>query len=159
AHAKALAQWIQSKKIDLVILDPVFKSSSGAQLFDSTKPLKDLLPLLKQVQVLSPNLEEARILSDSQEGSFKGLLKHLKKDATILLKGGHQKTGAWIEDSLISQKQYKTFRHRRLPGNPRGTGCRLGSYLLSYLLKGFSLEEAYQQSWGKLKNHFKNRRL
>src|SRR5215467_11081054 len=60
---RALANFFRQNKLPHIVLDPILKSSSGADLLDAegTKALIDeLLPL---AEVLTPNLDEAAVLA------------------------------------------------------------------------------------------------
>src|SRR5689334_12485200 len=60
--AKVVAEFLRKKRLTNVVLDPVLRSSSGKALLDRSgiRVLKELLGL---IDVVTPNLEEAGVLT------------------------------------------------------------------------------------------------
>jgi len=142
ATASALIRWPDNP----LILDPVLRSSSGAELLEhkGIKTLKDnLLPLCTLV---TPNLSEAAILTGTSIAQNMAAITHqatilLKMGAAnVLIKGGHG-TSKDATDILFDAKGgIYQFKGKRIVGEMRGTGCALASAIAVALVKGFSVE-------------------
>jgi hydroxymethylpyrimidine/phosphomethylpyrimidine kinase len=133
-----------------IVLDPVFKSSSGGILcsIESIQLLKKIL--LPHVTVLTPNLDEANILAsleiyDSENVSdlAEACIKYGSE--SVLIKGGHS-TDVSCKDFLLNSNNKKfTFERERISKGTdvRGTGCRLATSIAHFLALGNSnLERA-----------------
>jgi len=131
-----------------VVFDPVMVATSGHKLIhEETIDVlsRSLIPL---VQLVTPNMDEAAILSgmelkDKNDLEMAGL-KILSQGANaVLVKGGHLK-GEKVYDILIRDaNQITVFESDKiLTPNVHGTGCTLSSAIAAELAKGNSLEKA-----------------
>jgi len=131
-----------------VVFDPVMVATSGHKLIheETIEVLsRDLIPL---VQLVTPNMDEAAILSgmelkDKNDLEMAGL-KILSQGANaVLVKGGHLK-GEKVYDILIQDaNQITVFESDKIATpNVHGTGCTLSSAITAELAKGNSLEKA-----------------
>ena len=125
-----------------VIFDPVMVSSSGHQLTDhgTVESLKqDLFPL---VQLLTPNLNEAALIT----GMPVETVDDMKKAAAsvidlgckaVLIKGGHLQ-GANLYDVYLDDKGTEhIFSSKAIESNnTHGTGCTLSSAIAAFLELG-----------------------
>ncbi len=140
-----------------VIYDPVMVSTTGQDL--AAPSARDgIRALLGITTVLTPNLPELAVLTDSEINSdreaqraAKSLLHRFDRLRTVLVKGGH---GGWspkITDYLMlrTPKNIKVIpaTHARLESlNTHGTGCTLASaYAAFHCLTGDD-ESAFQRS-------------
>jgi hydroxymethylpyrimidine/phosphomethylpyrimidine kinase len=131
------------------VVDPVFRSSSGAPLFEPRAVRRFLEILGGNASLITPNLDEAAALTGRRVGTVEGM-----KDAArtifqagsipCLLKGGH--LGGAAADVLFDGKACTVFRHARVAGEVHGTGCFLSAAILGFLAKGLDLEPACRRA-------------
>jgi len=130
-----------------LVCDPVMVSSSGARLLDEDAVAslrRDLFPLCA---LITPNLDEARILTglpvEGEEGMLESARVLVEAGAgAALIKGGHGE-GDEVVDLLWDGTNVRKWRRPRLhTRNVHGTGCTLSAGIAAGLAKGASLEEA-----------------
>lgn len=138
------------------VVDPVLRASSGAELMEGGAGGYE--PLLRRGAVLTPNLAEAgallgRIPPSTQEEMREAALALLALGAgAVLLKGGHLEDAAWDllvganVGASVGASGERGFAGERIPGDRRGTGCRLASFLAGRLAAGETLEHAVGQA-------------
>ena len=143
--AKKIAQY----DCQQVVLDPVMVATSGDQLLldEAIEVLKnELIPL---VQVVTPNLHEAAILSGmpvatNQEQMLETAQKLvILGSKAVLLKGGHldgQDSGDLLLDERGATHWLSSERIDTV--NTHGTGCTLSSALAAFLARGENLVNA-----------------
>ncbi|MDD2485365.1 MAG: bifunctional hydroxymethylpyrimidine kinase/phosphomethylpyrimidine kinase [bacterium] len=150
AVVSTVADIIAEYSLSNLVLDPVILSTSGRCLLDGEgiKMLKQrLLPL---TTLVTPNIPEAEWLTGVQirkEDDMHQVISILMKHGVqaVLLKGGHA-TGDEVMDILYDGTGFQRYLHRRLPGNPRGTGCTLASAVSVRLAGGMEMATAVFQS-------------
>jgi hydroxymethylpyrimidine kinase/phosphomethylpyrimidine kinase len=146
-----------------VILDPVRFSSSGFELM-TTKAwtaLKDRL--LPQLDLITPNMEEAKLLVGAGINERIPTLDLAKKCLdlgahAVLLKGGHDDDPKICTDILAQKKEGpELFKYPRIHGGTevRGTGCRLASAIACQWAKIGELLPAVQGAGQYLQNYIK----
>jgi len=131
-----------------LIIDPVIRSSSGGALLDDSgiAVLKD--GLMRHATLVTPNLPEAEILTDTRiadaDGMLAGALKLLETGAkAILIKGGHLDGDDIIDVFVDNRGAIEVFSSQRIKGESvRGTGCALASTIASLMIKGHDLHHA-----------------
>ena len=123
-----------------IVWDPILKASAG---YDFHKELDlDLATrILKKIYIVSPNLDEIKVLSPG-ELSVVASAEKLSKYCIVFLKGGHSDTGV-AEDILFVEDKKYLFRQNKIEnGEKHGSGCVLSSALTALLAKGFEVQEA-----------------
>ena len=135
---------IKNKKI---VLDPVMVAKGGARLINQSaiKTLK--YSLIKNVYLITPNIPEAEVLANKKIRTIEDmilagniLLKFGVKN--VLLKGGHRRS-KYIEDVLVSKKEIKIFKSKKIiTKNTHGTGCTLSSAITTFLSCGKPLKKS-----------------
>lgn len=147
---QAIAEKLKAYKAENIVVDPVMVATSGAKLIsdDAIGTLKEcLFPL---ATVLTPNIPEAKVLSDMDITTAEEMVEAAKKisetyHCAVLLKGGHQLNDA--NDLLYRDGGYRWFNGRRIDNpNTHGTGCTLSSAIASNLAKGYDLDTAVEQA-------------
>ncbi len=135
-----------------VIVDPVLRSSSGADLLDDGGIQALGTALLPLATLITPNWQEAQVLSDLQADDAEALLDALAAkwpQAAILLKGGHAPEAEQLCDVLqLADGTRRYFRHARQQASSkalRGTGCRLAAAIAAHMARGQGLEQAVAQ--------------
>ena len=126
-----------------LVVDPVLIATSGASLRmeDTTLALiRELIPL---ASLVTPNLDEARVLTDSNEKKGECLARRLWNlyHVPFLVKGGHG-TGDDVLDVFYRDGKSQVFTSMRLPGEYHGTGCVLSAAIAAGLAQGFDLRES-----------------
>lgn len=127
------------------VVDPVLKSSSGYWLLEKKAIFEYIAEISGQASLLTPNLEEAQLLSGIKIKHIEEMKKAAEKIFSLskipcFIKGGHFKDEAL--DLLFDGDDFHTYRKENLKKTVHGTGCYLSSSLLGYLVKGNSLEKA-----------------
>jgi hydroxymethylpyrimidine/phosphomethylpyrimidine kinase len=144
--ARAVAAFLRRHRPKNVVLDPILKSSSGAELIskEGLEILKDRL--LAQATVVTPNIMEAGLLTRMEVGNP----EQMSSAASALQQMGARSvvvTGGHLEvplDLVLPRGQAATI----LEGTPirssstHGTGCAFSTSLACCLAKGKSLIEA-----------------
>ncbi len=133
----------------VVILDPVRSAKNGLTLMtDGARRVieEDLLPLLT---CITPNLDEASLLTDREIGDLQGMewaaRELVRKGAkTAVVKGGHL-AGRPV-DLLFDGSRVVTYEKERIDRNVHGTGCLFSSILLSFLVLGYEIAEAFEET-------------
>ncbi len=157
-----LLKILEEEKFSYVLFDPVLKAHEGTPL-----QKRSLIPLIKKkllpkVKIFTPNLPEAEIFLGKKLSSKEEMLSSLKEFFSWgisypILKGGHQK-GKEVEDILFNGEEFIFAKHKKIKGEFHATGCLFASSLLSYLLKGFPIEEAFLKAsfftYENIKNAF-----
>lgn len=127
------------------ILDPVMVATSGDRLIEAdtvTQLVEKLFPL---VTLVTPNIDEAIILSGQEIHNLDGMItagrKIIEKGAkAVLIKGGHL-IGPIIYDVFISGNDAPVVLESVFIAskNLHGTGCTLSSAIAAEMAKGNTL--------------------
>ena len=147
---KVIESVIQSLKIaniKNIVLDPVMVAKGGAKLIDDNaiKMLKDRL--IKRVMLITPNIPEAEILTNtfirSKEDMIFAAHKLIEMGASnVLIKGGHL-TSKIVQDIFVSKSDIKIFNNQRYKTkNTHGTGCTLSSAITTFLSCGKPIKKS-----------------
>ncbi len=147
----AVTRFLESvrPKLSNIVLDPVLKSSSGADLLDQAgaKLLRDkLMPIC---DVITPNVDEAALLTGLRVGNEDEMRKaavrlHELGARAAVVTGGHLSQAADLL-SFTSKKgvQQEVFRGPKLVSNStHGTGCAFATAMACHLAIGRGLAEA-----------------
>jgi hydroxymethylpyrimidine/phosphomethylpyrimidine kinase len=148
ARLRIVGKTLLKYRVPYVVCDPVLVSTSGRVLLNEAgrRVLMELLPL---VTLLTPNAEEAALLSGCEvrtpeEYLNAGRILLDRGASAVLLKGGHM---GGEESSDILLQRYDavplSFSAPRIEThNDHGTGCVLASAIASGLAQGMTLVEA-----------------
>ena len=131
-----------------IVLDPVMISATGAKLLrdDAVEALKN--GLFRQVDLLTPNIPEASVLSGVSIASEADMIKAAQiisseYGCAVLCKGGHSENHA--NNLLYHNNKYRWFTGKKINNkNTHGTGCTLSSAIACGLAKGMDLETSIQ---------------
>lgn len=130
-----------------VIVDPVFKTSSGFETAKQELVEGYKTKLIPKANVVTPNLDEAiELLGDSGAESGPDKIAELLKGIgaqTIVLKGGHDRSQPHIVTDRIetTEGSYK-LETDRITGQFRGTGCSLATAIACKMAGGCEPNEA-----------------
>ncbi|MEZ5333743.1 MAG: bifunctional hydroxymethylpyrimidine kinase/phosphomethylpyrimidine kinase [Methanolobus sp.] len=134
------------KKYDLkLIVDPVMAAEAGGDLLrrDAVSTLKE--ELLPVSYVITPNINEANILSGmeiSNPEEAKEAAKIISKTGVkyVIVTGGHLDATDIIYDS--ENDEFTLIPGTFVKGGTHGSGCTYSSALTSYLAQGYTIDEA-----------------
>jgi hydroxymethylpyrimidine/phosphomethylpyrimidine kinase len=128
-----------------LVIDPVLRSGSGAELLDpgGLEVLKE--SLLRLATVVTPNLYEAAILTRSKVENLDEMRSAARKlvemgARAVVVTGGHlEKANDVYHDGTV----WETFAGDKLkPENTHGAGCTFSSAIAAQLALGRQLREA-----------------
>jgi hydroxymethylpyrimidine/phosphomethylpyrimidine kinase len=144
-NAVVVAEFLDAHKFTHVVLDPVMKSSSGAELLDASGVKYVATELLKRASVITPNVPEAEVLTGltiKDVGEMEAAARKLVElgARAVIVKGGHMERAV---DVLFDGAELVQLGGDRVKTeNTHGTGCAFASALTAQLASGRSLFEA-----------------
>ena len=144
---KTIINSLNKIKVKKIILDPVMVAKSGTKLIDNKSVEIIKKTLMKKVTLITPNIPEAEILSDTKIDTIDDMIfagkKLLKMGAkNVLIKGGHLKT-KYVFDIFLSKKEKEIFKSKKISTkNTHGTGCTLSSAIAAYFSCGKTLKKS-----------------
>jgi hydroxymethylpyrimidine/phosphomethylpyrimidine kinase len=132
-----------------IVLDPIFKSSSGANLLDAagTRLLAErLIPL---ADVITPNVDEAAALTGIKVEDLDGMKAacaklHEMGASTVVVTGGHlEKAIDLLSFTTRRGIEQEIFRAERQKSNStHGTGCAFSTAMTCHLAQDRGVAEA-----------------
>jgi hydroxymethylpyrimidine/phosphomethylpyrimidine kinase len=143
----AVLSSLKKIKISKIVLDPVITAKGGTRLIDNNaiKSMRD--KFLKRVFVITPNIPEAEILTDTKINSTEDMIYAANKiinlgAKNVLIKGGHLNSRV-MNDVLVNKKEINIFKNKKYATkNTHGTGCTLSSAIATYLSCGKLLKKS-----------------
>jgi len=132
-----------------LVVDPVMLSKHGAALLDPDAADALKTRLLPYTFLLTPNLDEAALLTGTEVRDIAGMRKAAEKLAglgprAVMVKGGHLGNGD-ATDVLFHQGEFREFTSPRIATrNTHGTGCTLSAAITAGLASGHDLAEAVE---------------
>ena len=148
---RVVREGIVKHRLAPYVLDPVMVATSGDPLLapDAVQAIEqELLPL---ADLVTPNLDEARILAGMEVSDVDGMRRAarllVERGAkAALIKGGHL-SGPEAIDVLDTGSEVHVFRHPRIDTrHTHGTGCTLSAAIAAQLALGLSLRESVELS-------------
>jgi hydroxymethylpyrimidine/phosphomethylpyrimidine kinase len=146
---EVVADFLEKARLPHVVLDPILKSSSGADLLDGagTRVLtKKLIPL---AEVVTPNLDEASVLTGLAVTNLDQMREaatrlHALGAANVVVTGGHlEKAIDLLSFATPRGPEQEVFKADRQRSNStHGTGCAFATALACHLAHGRGLPEA-----------------
>ena len=147
ALVEAVADSVRELGLANLVVDPVMVATSGDRLLDRDAEAAVMEALLPLATVVTPNLDEARILADREihgEDDMRAVAELLVERGAraALVKGGHM-GGDVVVDVLVDGAGTESWRHPRLDTtSTHGTGCTLSSAIAAGLARGRPLRDA-----------------
>jgi hydroxymethylpyrimidine/phosphomethylpyrimidine kinase len=143
--AAAVAEFLTGAGVEHVVLDPIVRSSSGAELIDAAglKAIRERL--LNLAEVVTPNLDEAALLTDEKVGGSKEILGAIRRlhamgARGVVITGGHREEAV---DVLSVQGRIEEFWGEKIESrSTHGTGCAFSTAIACGLAKGEDLRDA-----------------
>ena len=150
-HSKQVIQVVIKSlnkiKVKKIVLDPVMIAKGGAKLINDAAIIHLKNKLIKNILIITPNIPEAEILTNTKINSTKDMIKAGKilislGAKNVLIKGGHLNSKQ-INDIFLNKKIIKVFRSKKHNSkNTHGTGCTLSSAIATYLSCGKNLNKS-----------------
>jgi hydroxymethylpyrimidine/phosphomethylpyrimidine kinase len=148
---KEVIKAIKKHNLKNIVIDPVMVAKGGHRLIGSSSINYLRKKLLPFALLVTPNIPEAEALIkkkiktlDDVINAGKEILKFGPK--FVLIKGGHTNK-SFIEDVLISKKNIKIFKNKKIKTkNTHGTGCTLSSAIASFISKNYNMNESCRRS-------------
>lgn len=144
--AKSVAAFLKRHAMKNVVLDPIIKSSSGAELIskDGLEVLKERI--LAQACVITPNIDEAAALTgfsvaNAEEMEAAAVQLHQLGARNVIITGGHLDP----PHDLLSRpgEQIIMLKGKKIPApSTHGTGCAFSTALACELALGRDLLSA-----------------
>ena len=134
-------------RVKKIILDPVMVAKGGTKLIDDKSIQILKTRLMKKVTLITPNIPEAEILTQTKIKNTKDMIiagkKLLKLGVkNVLIKGGHLKS-SYVFDIFLNKKEVKIFKSKKInTKNTHGTGCTLSSAIATYFSCGKTLKKS-----------------
>jgi hydroxymethylpyrimidine/phosphomethylpyrimidine kinase len=154
-----IAGLIDKHKLNPVVVDPVMKSSTGADLLESDALLAMKEKLIPLASVVTPNLQEAGILSDMPVESVDDMIEAAKiikgMGPDVVVTGGHLEGNC--VDIVYDGKAINKINDKKIDSdNTHGSGCVFSSSLATYLAQGQELKTAVKMAHVFTKKAIKN---
>ena len=147
----AVLKSLNKIKVKKIILDPVMVAKGGTKLIDnnSIKILK--AKLIKKVSLITPNIPEAEILTQTKIYSTNDMIFAAKiliqlGAKNVLIKGGHLKS-KMMQDIFMNKNEISIFKNKKInTKNTHGTGCTLSSAITTYYSCGKTLKKSCEMA-------------
>jgi len=146
---EVVADFLSGARLPHVVLDPILKSSSGADLLDDAGTRLLIERLLPLSEVLTPNLEEAAVLTGLPVTNLEQMREaasrlHSMGAANLVVTGGHlEKATDLLSFATARGTETEIFKADRQRSNStHGTGCAFSTALACHLAHGRGLPEA-----------------
>jgi hydroxymethylpyrimidine/phosphomethylpyrimidine kinase len=150
---RAVAEFLASRSLtgrpSNVVLDPVLKSSSGAELLDGPGLKLLIEKLIPLADVLTPNIDEAAMItglrvSGLEEMKLAAAKLHEMGARAVVITGGHLEKAidllSFQSKRGVQQEVFKAERQRS--NSTHGTGCAFATALACHLALDRGLAEA-----------------
>jgi hydroxymethylpyrimidine/phosphomethylpyrimidine kinase len=149
AVAEFLGQRSGKAKLANVVLDPILKSSSGADLLDAAGTRVLIEKLIPLADVITPNVDEAAALTglkvtDLDEMRAAAAKLHQMGSAAVVITGGHLEKAidllSFTTKRGVEEEVFKAERQRS--NSTHGTGCAFAAAMACHLALDRGLAEA-----------------
>jgi hydroxymethylpyrimidine/phosphomethylpyrimidine kinase len=149
AVAEFLGQRSGKAKLPNVVLDPILKSSTGADLLDAAGARLLIEKLIPLADVITPNVDEAALLTglkvtDLDEMRAAAAKLHQMGSAAVVVTGGHLEKAidllSFATTRGVEEEVFKAERQRS--NSTHGTGCAFATAMSCHLALGRGLAEA-----------------
>ncbi|HEX4427436.1 MAG TPA: bifunctional hydroxymethylpyrimidine kinase/phosphomethylpyrimidine kinase [Terriglobales bacterium] len=145
AVVEAVSSFLATQKLPNIVVDPVIRSSSGAELLSEAGIrglVKNLLPL---ATVVTPNIDEAALLTGLNVSNLDQMREaatkfHELNASGVVITGGHLEEAV---DLLSLAGNEEVFRApKQKSKSTHGTGCAFATSIACHLALGKDLTES-----------------
>ena len=150
---KAVADFLSSRsgkaRLPNIVLDPILKSSSGADLLDAPGVRLVIDRLIPLADVVTPNIDEAAVITgmkvrDLEEMKSACAKLHEMGSPAVVITGGHLEKAidllSFTTKHGVQQEVFKAERQRS--NSTHGTGCAFATAMACHLALDRGLAEA-----------------
>jgi hydroxymethylpyrimidine/phosphomethylpyrimidine kinase len=158
---RTVADFLDRTRLPHVVLDPILKSSSGAELLNPAGTRVMIERLFPLAELITPNLDEAAALAGTEDASAAqpaaptigasvdsmreaARRLHSLGAANVVVTGGHLEKAidllSFTTGQGVEQEVFKAERQRST--STHGTGCAFATALACHLAHGRGLPEA-----------------
>jgi hydroxymethylpyrimidine/phosphomethylpyrimidine kinase len=146
---RTVADFLAANRLPNIVLDPILKSSSGADLLDAAGARWLTEKLIPLATVVTPNIDEASALTglpvtDPEEMRTAARKLHEMGALAVVITGGHLEKAidllSFTSKRGIEQELFKSARLRS--NSTHGTGCAFATSVACHLAMGRGLPEA-----------------
>lgn len=142
----AVADALERNKARNIVLDPVMIATSGDPLIDDEAIELIKRRLLPMSRIITPNVNEARALSGTDDTALQIKALRALGAHDILLKGGDKSSDSGASTDYLSLEGsdniMRLSNERVNTANTHGTGCTLSSAIVSCLALGMSMRDS-----------------
>jgi len=153
--AKAVADFLKPAESDMgrlpnIVLDPILKSSSGADLLDAAGTRILIERLIPLADVVTPNVDEAAVITGMKKVEELDEMKaaaaklHEMGAPAVVVTGGHLEKAmdllSFTTKRGVEQEVFKAERQRS--NSTHGTGCAFATAMACHLALDRGLAEA-----------------
>jgi len=145
---KAIAGFLTESRLPHIVLDPILKSSSGADLLDAAGTRLMIEKLVPLAEVVTPNLDEASALAgmavtNLDQMRAAAVRLHSLGATNVVVTGGHLDKAIDLLSFTTSRgTEQEVFKAVRQQSNStHGTGCAFATALACHLAHGRGLPE------------------
>jgi len=144
---KSVIRSLKLIKARKIILDPVMIAKGGAKLINdkAIKLLKN--ELIKEVDLITPNIPEAEILTKTkiktkEDMIFAASILINLGAKNVFIKGGHLNSKE-VHDIFVNKQEIFIIKNKRITTtNTHGTGCTLSSAISTFFACGKTLKKS-----------------
>ena len=148
-QVRAVSSFLQEYREKPMVLDPVLAAKNGVRLMSDEGLdliIKDLFPMS---YVITPNIDEASAILKKRIRNVKEMEQAARMlfrmgPKNVLLKGGHLPGNP--VDLFFDGEEVLRHERPRIDREVHGTGCTLSSLMLSFIVSGYSLKEAFARA-------------
>lgn len=149
AMVATVADFLSQAKLPHVVLDPILKSSSGADLLDPAAMQLLIEKLIPLAEVITPNRAEATALTGLPTANLEqmgaaAMRLHTQGAANVVITGGDLDKAtdllSWSTPQGIETEVFQSDRLRS--SSTHGTGCAFSTSLACHLAQGRPMAEA-----------------
>ncbi len=152
-YLSQLVHYIKNKNSQIkIVVDPIIKSSTGFD-FQKTIDKKELIFVLKNIYLITPNMQEAILLTNTVDS--KEAAKQLSEHCNVLLKGGHNEKETGIDYLYMKDERIELKPTLNNLSAKHGSGCVLSAAITANIALGQDLKTSCVEA-KKYVEHFLN---
>jgi len=121
----------------IIVMDPVLKASAGYEFHDWEDGFKQLLPVLKQIDLITPNYPEMTALGGKDEAFTTA--KAWSSYCPVLLKGGHMENHRGTDFLFVMGGIHELKPKVDHVYQKHGSGCVLSASIIASMAHGNDL--------------------
>jgi hydroxymethylpyrimidine/phosphomethylpyrimidine kinase len=120
-----------------IVWDTVLKSTTEFE-FTTIENQSELIEILQQIDLITPNYNEILKLSDSEKDAEE-IAQNLSAYCSVLLKGGHNPTQKGVDYLYVDNECAKLVSTLIIPSEKHGSGCVLSAAITANLALGHDI--------------------